>query len=146
MAYVLGIRFLHFTSHSVVSSTPLFIKRLLDPLDAVNRRRIMLSLFVVSWGKFEPDSFYRLVVTEMLFENLVSIVRLNPSIPDALRIDDDDGAVAAMVKTTGTVDADGVSQAGFGYASLKTPEQAIRVAIEPAVRTVCADKDMFFIL
>ncbi len=82
----------------------------------------------------------------MLFKDLINIIRLDIAIPDSLRIDNNDRAMAAMVQTAGAVDADRIAQTCIGYTPLQTAKQGIRVAVKPAVGSIGADEDMFLVL
>ena len=71
------------------------------------------ALLGIEAGIGEAEALDGAVVEEVLGDDLVDVFEVDEAVPDGLGIDDDDGAVLALVEATGFVGADVVLEAGF---------------------------------
>lgn len=69
--------------------------------------------FGVEAGVGDAETFDGAAGDEVLGDDFVGVFRFDPAIPDGIGVDDDCGAVLALVEAAGFVDADAASQAGF---------------------------------
>ena len=66
----------------------------------------------VDAGVGKTEAFDGAAVEEVLVDDLLGVVRVGEAVPDGFGIDDEDGAVLALIEAAGLVDADAVLQAG----------------------------------
>ena len=65
-------------------------------------------------GAGKAEAFDRAAVEEVLLDDLFGVAGFGEAVPDGVGIDDEDGAVLALVEAAGFVDADAVFEArGF---------------------------------
>ena len=106
----------------------------------------MLGLLVIAGRQLKAKTLDRLIEAQVLLKNLIHIVWLNVAVPDGFRIDNDHGTMTTLIQTAGTIDADRIAQPRVSHTPLQPAKQGVRVAVEPAVGPISADKDMFLIL
>ncbi len=63
-------------------------------------------------GVGKAEAFDGTAVEEVLVDDLFGVAGLGETVPDGFGVDDEDGAVLALVEATGFVDADAVFEAG----------------------------------
>lgn len=66
----------------------------------------------VDAGVGKAEAFDGAAVEEVLLDDLFGVAGFGEAVPDGVGIDDEDGAVLALVETTGFIDADAVLEAG----------------------------------
>ena len=79
----------------------------------------------------------------MLADDRARPLLIDPGVPGVLGVDDDHGAVAALVQAAGAVDANLVLEARLRDALLEPLQQPFGVTVKAAVRPIGADKNMF---
>jgi hypothetical protein len=87
---------------------------------------------------------------EVLGDDGFGVFRMDVAVPDGVRVDDDHGAVLALIETTGFVDAHAAGKAGFP-AQLLQARMQFAFSVAGAGRTwrvrradVVADEDVAF--
>gem|GEM_PF-3517046 len=104
----------------------------------------------VQTGIGDTETLDGSVVEEVFGDDLVDVFEVNAAVPDGFGIDDDDGAVLALVETGGLVGADGVLEASFfdGFLEGRLELFAVLAATAGAggvfVAVVVADEEMMF--
>jgi hypothetical protein len=66
----------------------------------------------VDAGVGKAEALDRTAMEEVLLDDLFGVVGIGETVPDAFGIDDQDGAVFALVEAAGFVDADAMLEAG----------------------------------
>ena len=106
--------------------------------------------FCVEAGVGDAQALYGAAGDEMLGNDGVSVFRFDVAVPDGIGVDDNVGAMLALVEAAGFVDADLAAQAGLLGELLQTGVQlALAIGCAGAARSVSmadvvADKDMAF--
>jgi hypothetical protein len=73
----------------------------------------------VEAGSRQAKPLHGAAMEKVLFDNLVHIFQLDEAVPDRLGIDDDHGAMLALVEAAGLVGANQVLEAGILYSVLE---------------------------
>jgi len=96
----------------------------------------------------EAEAFHRAAADEVLVDDFGCVFRADMAVPDSLRVDDDGGAVFALIEAAGFVDADAGAEA-CGFDELLNGDVEFALAIGVAGGTwgvlgasVGADKDV----
>jgi hypothetical protein len=71
------------------------------------------AVFGVEAGIEEAEALDGTIVEEVFGDDLVDVVGVNVAVPDSFGIDDDNGAMLALVEAAGFIGADEVLEAGF---------------------------------
>ena len=104
----------------------------------------------VQTGIGDAEALDGAVVEEVLGDDLVDVFEVDAAVPDGFGVDDDDGAVLALVEAGGLVGADGVFEAGFFDGVLEGGLELFAVLAAAAwaggvfVAVVVADEEMMF--
>ena len=69
-------------------------------------------MFGVEAGSWKPKALDGTAVQQMFGDDLIDILELDKAVPDSLGIDDDHGAMLALVEAAGLVGPDHVLEAG----------------------------------
>ena len=69
--------------------------------------------FCVEAGVGDAEALDGAAGDEVLGDDLFGVFGFYRAVPDGLRVDDDSGAVLALIETAGLVDADASGEAGF---------------------------------
>ena len=125
---------------------PFFLQLLGGILERVHLGGVMLDSLVVPRRRIETQPRHNLVGDQMFRNNRIDIFRLDVRIPGGFGIDDDHRPVPTLIETAGAIDAHFLIQAVGANLPLHPFEDGFGVAIEPAVRALCANKNMFLIL
>jgi hypothetical protein len=102
----------------------------------------------VETGVRKTQAFDGAIVNEMLSNDLLDVAGVYVPVPDSLGVDDDDGAMLALIEATGLVRADMVLQAGFldgvleGRLELLTALRETAWAGGEVIALVGADEDV----
>jgi hypothetical protein len=98
----------------------------------------------------EAEALDRAACDEVLVDDFGSVFRADVAVPDALRVDDDGGAVFALIEATGLVYADAGPEIGSLHKLLDgCVEFSLAVGVAGGARRVLgtgvgADKDVAF--
>jgi hypothetical protein len=101
-------------------------------------------------GVGEAEAFDGAAVDEVFLDDFFRIVGLGKAVPDGIGIDDEDGAVLALVEAAGFVDADAVLEAGGFDGVLEGAAKLLAVLVGAAgaggraVAIVEADEEVMF--
>ncbi len=104
----------------------------------------------VDAGVGEAEAFDGAVVEEELVDDLFGVVGVGKAVPDGFGVDDQDGAVFALVEAADLVDADAVLEAGGFDGVLEGAAEFLAVLVAAAgagggfVALVEADEDVMF--
>jgi hypothetical protein len=100
-------------------------------------------------GAGKAEAFDGTAVEEVLLDNLFGVAGFGEAVPDGVGINDEDGAVLALVEAAGLVDADAVLEAGGFDGILEGAAKFLRVLEAAAgagglVALVETDEDVVF--
>jgi hypothetical protein len=104
----------------------------------------------VDAGVGKAEAIDGTAVEEVLVDDLLGIVGVGEAVPDGLGIDDENGAVLALVEAPGLIDADAVFEAGGFDGVLERGAELLAVFVGAAgalggfVALVQADKQVMF--
>ena len=110
----------------------------------------MRAVAGVDAGVGKAEALDGTAVDEMLLDDLLGVVGGGEAVPDGFGVDDEDGAVLALVEAAGFVDADAVLEAGGFDGILEGAAKFLAVFVAAAgagggiVALVEADEDMVF--
>ena len=112
------------------------------------RNRLVRASLCVQAGVVQAQALNRAAVDEMFLDDLVDVLQLNEAVPDRFRIDNNGGAVLALVQTPGLIGTNLVLQPGLlqsilegGFELLSAPG-ATAWAGGALVAFISADKNM----
>ena len=101
-------------------------------------------------GVGEAEALDGAAVEEVLLNDLFGVAGLGETVPDGFGVDDEDGAVLALVEATGFIDADAVLEAGGLDGILEGAAEFLAVFVAAAgagggiVALVEANKEVMF--
>jgi hypothetical protein len=101
-------------------------------------------------GAGKAEALDGTAVEEVLLDDLFGVAGMGETVPDGFGIDDEDGAVFALVEAASFVDADAVLEAGGFYGVLEGAAEFLAVFVGAAgaprgfVALVQADKEVMF--
>ena len=104
----------------------------------------------VDAGVGKAEALDGTAVEEVLLDDLFGVVGIGETVPDGFGIDDEDGAVLALIEATGLVDANAVLEAGGLDGILEGATEFLAVFVTTAgagggiVSLVEADKNVMF--
>ena len=104
----------------------------------------------VDAGVGKAEALDGAAVEEVFLDDLFGVVRIGETVPDGFGIDDQDGAVLALVEAAGFVDADALLEAGGFDGILESAAEFLAVFVATAgagggiVPLVQADKNVVF--
>jgi hypothetical protein len=104
----------------------------------------------VDAGVGKAEALDGTAVEEVLLDDLFGVVGIGETVPDGFGIDDEDGAVLALIEATGLVDADAVLEAGGLDGILEGAAEFLAVFVAAAgagsriVALVEANKEVMF--
>jgi hypothetical protein len=104
----------------------------------------------VDAGVGKAEALDGAAVEEVFLHDLFGVAGFGEAVPDGVRINDEDGAVLALVEAAGLVDADAVLEAGGFYGVLEGAAEFLAVFVGAAgaprgfVALVQADKEVVF--
>ena len=110
----------------------------------------MRAVVGVDAGVGEAEALDGAAVEEVLLDDLFGVAGVGETVPDGFGIDDEDGAVLALVEAAGLVDADAMLEAGGfdgileGAAEFLAVFEAAAGAGGGIVALVEADKEVMF--
>ena len=110
----------------------------------------MRTVVGVDAGVGKAEAIDGTAVEEVLVDDLLGVVRVGEAVPDGFGIDDEDGAVLALIEAAGLVDADAVLQAGGFDGVLEGSAEFLAVLMATAgagggfIAFVQADKEVVF--
>jgi hypothetical protein len=104
----------------------------------------------VDAGVGKAEALDGAAVEEVLLNDLFGVARVGKTVPDGFGVDDEDGAVLALVEATGFIDADAVLEAGGLDGILEGAAEFLAVFVAAAgagggiVALVEANKEVMF--
>jgi hypothetical protein len=108
------------------------------------------AVFGVDAGVGQAEAVDGTAVEEMLVDDLFGVLGFGETVPDGLGIDDEDGAVLALVEASGLVDTNAMLQAGSFDGVFEGSAKFLAVFVAAAgpgggfVAFVEADKEVVF--
>ena len=110
----------------------------------------MRTVLGVHAGVGQTEAVDGTAVEEVLVDDLFGVAGVGKTVPDGFGIDDEDGAVLALIEATGLIDADTVLEAGGFDGVLEGGAELLAVFVAAAgagggfVALVQADKEVVF--
>jgi hypothetical protein len=108
------------------------------------------AVFGVDAGVGQAETLDGATMEEVFLDDLFGVVGVGETVPDGFGVDDEDGAVLALVEATGLVDTDAVLQAGGFDGVLEGSAEFLAVFVAATgagggfVPFVQADKEVVF--
>ncbi|OJV41466.1 MAG: hypothetical protein BGO25_17355 [Acidobacteriales bacterium 59-55] len=90
-----------------------------DELSLMFRSGLMRAMLGIEAGSRQAKSLHGTAMQKMLGNDLVHVFQLDEAVPDRLGIDDDHGAMLALVETAGLVGANQVLEARILHSVLE---------------------------